>query len=219
MIDWQKIDTVLLDMDGTLLDLHFDNYFWLTHLPKRYAEFHGTSEEQAQRDLYENIKRYEGTLQWYCLDHWSDLVKMDITHLKREISHKIQLRPHAERFLKALKAMNKKAVLITNAHPDGLSLKLDVTEIDRWLDIVISSHEFQTPKEDLAFWGHLQKREAFDLERSVFIDDTVRVLRSAKAFGIENLICINQPDSQKPPVASGEFIDICDFDEIMPEGC
>ena len=26
MINWQQIDTVFLDMDGTLLDLHFDNY-------------------------------------------------------------------------------------------------------------------------------------------------------------------------------------------------
>ena len=39
----RDIDTVLLDMDGTLLDLHYDNHFWLEHLPQRYAELHGIS--------------------------------------------------------------------------------------------------------------------------------------------------------------------------------
>ena len=41
MINWHDIDTVLLDLDGTLLDLHFDNYFWCQHLPLCYARRHG----------------------------------------------------------------------------------------------------------------------------------------------------------------------------------
>ncbi len=36
MIDWDNIDTVLLDMDGTLLDLGFDNWFWQPHVPEQY---------------------------------------------------------------------------------------------------------------------------------------------------------------------------------------
>ena len=40
MINWKNIDTVLLDMDGTLLDLHFDNHFWQTFVPLRYAQQH-----------------------------------------------------------------------------------------------------------------------------------------------------------------------------------
>ena len=43
--DWENIETVLLDMDGTLLDLHFDNHFWLQHVPVCYAEKHGLSHE------------------------------------------------------------------------------------------------------------------------------------------------------------------------------
>ncbi|MCP4043692.1 MAG: haloacid dehalogenase, partial [Gammaproteobacteria bacterium] len=35
VINWNSIHTVLLDMDGTLLDLHFDNQFWLEHVPLR----------------------------------------------------------------------------------------------------------------------------------------------------------------------------------------
>ncbi|WP_188149486.1 GMP/IMP nucleotidase [Teredinibacter waterburyi] len=216
MINWNQIETVLLDMDGTLLDLHFDNYFWLTHLPMRYADAKGISLEESERFLGERIESYRGTLQWYCLDHWSELVEMDIPLLKREILHKIQIRPYAEEFLKTLRHIGKKVVLITNSHPKGLQLKLDVTEIDRWLDLVISSHEFSLPKEDIAFWHKLQEKEHFDPNTTLFIDDTPNILRSAKTFGIQHLVCITQPDSQRRGIASGEFIDITHFDEIMP---
>ena len=216
MLHWNSIDTILLDMDGTLLDLHFDNYFWLVHLPKRYAQEHGTSESDALTFISNHVEKYRGTLNWYCLDHWSDLVRMDIPKLKHEIKHKIQTRPFAEQFLIKLKDLGKKLILITNAHPKGLALKLDVTKIDLLLDIVISSHSFQAPKEDERFWQALLQAEPFDPQKSLFLDDTPRILRSARDFGIKYLVCINQPDSQKPAVSSEEFIDICHFDEIMP---
>lgn len=217
MIDWHSVDTVLLDLDGTLLDLHFDNYFWLTHLPKRYAQFHDVPHEQAIAHLSELIAAHQGTLLWYCLDHWSDLVRMDVAALKREVQHKIQVRPHAEAFLRFLKQNNKKAVLATNAHRTGLSLKLEVTQVDRWLDIVISSHDYQHPKEAAEFWQHLARAEQFDPQRTLFVDDNITVLRAARDFGIAHLVCINQPDMQKPARRSNEFIDISDFDEIIPQ--
>ncbi len=216
MIDWQTIDTVLLDMDGTLLDLHFDNYFWLTHLPHRYAEHHGLDPAEAQTHLTRLITQHQGTLQWYCLDHWSELVQMDITELKREVQHKIHLRPHTEAFLTFLKAQQKKIVLATNAHRRGLDLKLEISQIDRWIDLVISSHDFSYPKEVDDFWRCLALAEPFDKDRTLFVDDNLQVLRAARAFGIRQLVCITQPDSQKPATASGEFIDIVDFDEIVP---
>lgn len=215
MIDWHSVDTVLLDLDGTLLDLHFDNYFWLTHLPKRYAEFHGVAPQEAIAHLSELIAAHQGTLLWYCLDHWSDVVGMDVPALKREIQHKIQVRPHAEAFLRFLKKHNKKAILATNAHRTGLSLKLEVTQVDRWLDIVVSSHDYQYPKEAAEFWQHLALAEQFDPQRTVFVDDNITVLRAAQDFGIAHLVCINQPDLQKPVQRSNEFIDIVDFDEII----
>jgi HAD superfamily hydrolase (TIGR01509 family) len=216
MIDWNAVDTVLLDMDGTLLDLHFDNYFWLTHLPQRYAEFHGLALPDAQHELGQLIASHEGTLQWYCLDYWSDLVRMDIPALKREIQHKIQTRPHAETFLRFLKDMRKKVILATNSHRKGLALKLEVTKIDRWLDLVVSSHDYRYPKEVQEFWHCLAQAENIDPSRTLFIDDNVTVLRTAQTFGLRYLVCINQPDSQKPAQRSGEFIDVIDFDELIP---
>ncbi len=215
LVDWSEIDTVLLDMDGTLLDLHFDTYFWLHHLPRRYVETHGVTMEAAQIQLRARLDAYAGKLDWYCLEHWSKELDLDVAALKTEIKERIATRPYAIEFLQRLRALDKKLVLITNAHPDSLSLKLELTSIDEWLDVVISSHEYRQPKEQQAFWHCLQEQEQFDPERTLFIDDTVRILDSAGEYGIRHLLCVHQPDSQQPRRID-QYPAIEHFDEIMP---
>lgn len=215
MIDWQQIDTILLDMDGTLLDLHFDNFFWQEYLPKRYAELHGVDYSLARQQLAERIGALRGTLKWYCLDHWSTALDVDIRALKEEVSHKIQLRPHVEAFLTRLREHDKQRLLVTNAHPLALSLKLDLTGLDRWLDQIISSHDLRQPKEAQAFWHALQEHSPFDPKRTLFVDDNLTVLQSAQTFGIEHLLCIHQPDSRTARMVDA-YPAIHHFDEIMP---
>ncbi|MEE3190257.1 MAG: HAD family hydrolase, partial [Pseudomonadota bacterium] len=127
MPDWQEIDTVLLDMDGTLLDLHFDNYFWLEHVPSKYAEHHGLSEEEALAELNKSFVGLRGTLNWYCLDHWSDLTGLPIAELKRDVQDKIGFRPHVEDFLDTMKQLGKRTVIVTNAHRNSVDLKMERT--------------------------------------------------------------------------------------------
>lgn len=216
MFPWHEIDTVLLDMDGTLLDLHFDNYFWLQHLPRRYAQAHGVSLAQANEVLHAHMKAHEGTLKWYCLEHWSASLNLDIRQLKEEVKHKIQIRPFVGEFLQHLQQRHKKLVLITNAHPQSLDLKLEVTRIDQWLDMVISSHQFQYPKEAQEFWQQLKGQLHFEPARTLFIDDTERILRSAQTFGIGHLLCVRQPDSQAISREISDFAAIHHFDELFP---
>lgn len=215
MINWQSIDTVLLDMDGTLLDLHFDNYFWAEHLPKRYAEIHGESFDRVQERLAAQIAAEEGRLQWYCLDFWSETLSLDICALKAEVQHKIQVRPYVEEFLGRLRGLGKKVVLVTNAHRAGMLLKFESTQLDQWLDLVVSSHDYQQPKEAQAFWQQLALQLPFDPARTLFIDDTVRVLDSARQYGIAHLLAIHQPDSQIERYIN-QYPAIRHFDEIMP---
>lgn len=215
MIDWQAIDTVMLDMDGTLLDLHFDNYFWAQHLPTRYAEIHGRPFDEVRDQLAAQIASHEGSLQWYCLEFWSEALDLDIVALKQEIQHKIQIRPHVELFLQRLRENGKQAMLVTNAHPQSMSLKFELTRIDQHLDLIISSHEFQQPKEAQAFWHQLAAREPFDPARTLFVDDTLRVLDSARDYGIAHLLAIHQPDSQIQRRID-QYPAIEHFSEIMP---
>jgi putative hydrolase of the HAD superfamily len=214
-IDWQNIDTVLLDMDGTLLDLHFDNFFWLEHLPKRYAAQNQDSHEDVIASLRQQLFDKQGTLEWYCTDYWSRQLGLNIIELKREISHLINERPQVLSFLQALKANNKRCLLITNAHPDSVALKFSVTRIEPLFDKVISSHQYGYPKEALGFWLRLQEECPFDPERTLFIDDSESVLRAAKDYGIAHLLSIKKPDSQRETSPSKQFRSIGDFAEVL----
>lgn len=216
MLPWPEIDTVLLDMDGTLLDLHFDNFFWLQHLPRRYAEHHGEPEIEVRRQLSSRFERERGSLNWYCLDYWSTQLDIDIPTLKREVSHLIALRPHVALFLQRLQRSHRRCLLVTNAHRDSVSIKLDRVDLRPWLDQIIISHDFSAPKEDIRFWQRFQQQVDFDPQTTLFIDDTEAVLHTAQEFGIRHLVTLAQPDSQSPVRQELSFPVIHHFDEIMP---
>lgn len=212
---WPEIDTVLLDMDGTLLDLHFDNHFWLEFLPQRYAELHGISRAMAEMELGPLFNEHEGKLTWYCLDFWTRELNLPIREMKREIAELIALRPAADEFLAALRHSGKQVVLITNAHRDSLSLKLERIELAPWFDRLISSHDYGYPKEDQQFWFALRQDVEFDPARSLFIDDSLPVLRSAKRFGIAQLLAVRYPDSRAGPKDTEEFAAVEDYRVLL----
>ena len=214
-LPWNAIDTVLLDMDGTLLDLHFDNHFWLQHLPQRYAEHHGVSRALAEAELLPLFREHAGTLNWYCTDFWSRELKLSIRDLKREVAHLIALRPDADTFIQALRQAGKQVVLITNAHRDSLSLKLERIELAPYFDRLISSHDYGFPKEDQQFWHALQQDISFEPARSLFIDDSLPILRSAGHFGVGHLLAVRQPDSQAGPKDTEEFAAVEDYRALV----
>ena len=208
-------DTVLLDMDGTLLDLNFDNHFWLEFVPQKYAQKHQLSLAQAKQQLFPQFKAMEGQLEWYCLDYWSDVLQLNIAELKTEISGLIAVLPHVMDFLEALRQSPKKVFLVTNAHRDSLNLKMEKTCLQPFFDAIICAHDFGLAKEQDGFWETLQTHYPFDKSRTVLIDDSLRVLDSAKRFGIAQLIFPAQPDSQKPARHCEDYFTIADFRDLI----
>jgi putative hydrolase of the HAD superfamily len=192
---WEEIDTVLLDMDGTLLDLRFDNYFWLEVLPERYAQRHELSLAAARAKLAPLFIAKQGTLDWYCIDFWSRELSLDIAMLKREACAEVRFLPGAERFLQALHTRGFDPVLVTNAHRGVLDIKTQQTGLARYFRRVISSHDFGVPKEQPQFWSQLQTRLGFDPARCLFVDDSLPVLNAARAHGIGQIVAITRPDS------------------------
>lgn len=224
-LDWQKINAVLLDMDGTLLDLHFDNYFWQDFLPELLAEKNNESIEQAKTHLFSLQDEVKGTLDWYCLDYWSTKLQVDIKSLKREILHKISFRPNALEFLEYLKDLQGekeqkkttplKIIMATNAHPDAIEIKMMKAEMSHYFDSICSSHEIGYAKEDQRFWALLMDKYQLLSSNCLFIDDSLSVLKSAEQFGIGYLLAIDKPDSQRQKINAAPFTAISNFEQLI----
>ncbi|MDH3326273.1 MAG: GMP/IMP nucleotidase [Gammaproteobacteria bacterium] len=217
IIDWHSIDTILLDMDGTLLDLHFDDHFWQEYLPSRYAETNHLPLKRAKEILEPKFKEMEGTLEWYCLDFWSKELQMNIPELKAEVSHLIAIHDGVVHFLDEARKLNKRILLVTNAHPDVLRIKMEKTALADKFDQLVTSHEFGLPKENPEFWHKLVDKHYFDPESTIFIDDSLPVLLSAQSFGIKHLYTIRKPSSHKPARNITEFPMINSFFYLLPK--
>ena len=216
MLDWSKIDSVFLDMDGTLLDLHFDNHFWLDYVPQRYAEKKGLTRQQALDKLIPLFRSIEGTINWYCVDYWTKELGLDIALLKEEVQHLIQVHPYVTEFLQRLAEKGKRRVLVTNAHQKSLDLKMKNTPLSGLLDNIISAHQLGLPKEEIQFWQKLTTLEDYDPQRTLLIDDNLNALSSAGEFGIGHLLAVYKPDSKADIKDVKGFPAIHSFQEIMP---
>jgi 5'-nucleotidase len=214
-VDWQSIDTVLLDMDGTLLDLRFDNWFWGTLIPSRYAAAQGLSEAQAHAVLAGKFKDVAHTLQWYCIEYWTRELGLDIPALKRAELGRVVFLPGAESFLRKLRLSGKRVLLVTNSHPATLAIKNQRVAITQYFDACYSSQPFEAPKENPAFWHRLAEREEFSAQRTLFIDDSVPVLECAREFGIAHLRAVRRPDTGAPPQPTGSFTPIDGVAELL----
>jgi putative hydrolase of the HAD superfamily len=214
---WKDIHTVLLDMDGTLLDLHFDNHFWLEHLPKKLAVKHSISLQTAKDIMAVESEQVIGTLSWYCLDFWADKLDVDIVEAKREIEHLISIREDSLPFINALKASGREVILVTNAHPDSLSLKVEHTRLDSHIDQLISTHEFAVTKESQVLWQKLQAKLDFNPQNTLFVDDSLGILKAAQDFGIKHLLAVSNPDSQQAVREISEFPSIQDYRHLLDD--
>jgi HAD superfamily hydrolase (TIGR01509 family) len=215
-LDWNDIDTVLLDMDGTLLDRHFDDHFWLEHVPKRYAARHNIPLGEAKELLYRLFRSQENTLNWTDLDYWTERLGLDIPLLKREVDHLIAVHPFVVEFLLFLKRHGKGVYLVTNAHGKTLTLKMQKTRLGPYFDGIVSAHDLGLPKEETAFWGRLQAHIPFDPARTLLGEDSETNLDSAASFGIKYLVYVSRFSSRITPTASPRFTSIHYFSQLIP---
>ena len=215
MINWPEINTVLLDMDGTLLDLHFDTNFWLEHIPLAIAKKRGITLQEAKKAMEPKYSSVLGQIQWYCLDYWQKELDLPIIELKHEISHLIQMRPDTIPFLDALKSAGKRIILVTNAHPDSLSLKIEKTQLDSHIDEIISCHTFGVTKESQTLWQQLQQELKFENKSTLFVDDSLQVLLAAQEFGIKHILAVANPNSQIPAKNIEGFQNIEDYRTLL----
>jgi len=216
MIQWKEIDFVLLDMDGTLLDKHFDDYFWEELVPEKFSELKRIPLEEAKNQLHAAYRAQEKTLNWTDLDYWTRQLGIDIIALKQSISRRVQVHPGVEPFLQFLQREKKQIVLVTNAHPKTVQIKLAQTTLIPYFNAILCSSDIGLPKEEVHFWRGAQRVLGFDKERSLFVDDNEDVLLAAHAFGIKYLFFKAHASSRVPRDDSKNFPSLRHFGELLP---
>jgi putative hydrolase of the HAD superfamily len=204
----------MLDMDGTILDLAYDNYMWMTHVPGLWGEQNGMSLEEAQRYLLQKFGEAQGDLRWYCLDHWSEHLGLDVYQLHRDNHHLIEFLPGAREFLERMRDAHVRLLLVTNSHRNTLALKQEVTGLIEYFDGVHVSHDYGYAKERQEFWQALQKDADFDPATTMFVDDSDPVLKSAATYGVRHLVAISRPDTSRPARDSEDFVSVAGISEL-----
>lgn len=197
LIDWSEIDVVLLDMDGTLIDLHFDNTLWNSHLPESYAQANAISVASARELLFDHMRANARSIKFYSLDYWAEFTGLNILQLHADLAHLLRFRDGTENFLRWLQSQPSRTLMATNAHRASLEFKAAHLNMLDYFDGVVSSHDYQHVKESQKFWEVLVREEAIDPNRALFIDDNEDVLDAAAKFGIRDVLCVASPDSQR----------------------
>ncbi len=205
----------MLDMDGTLLDLAFDNFMWQQHIPRHFALANALSIEDARQELMKHYGAVSGGLEWYCLDHWRDRLGIDVLQLHHDMSHRIAYLPGAKEFLRQMQTRDVQVLLVTNAHPDTLALKDSITGLGDYFDGIHSSHDYGHAKESQDFWHALRESAKFDPASTLFVDDVRAVLRSAQDYGIEMLVSVMRPDTTKDPRSESDFASVESVSELI----
>ncbi len=215
---WAAHDTILLDMDGTILDLAFDNYFWRELVPRCLARTRGIDYSLAHQELTALYAAKVGSLDWYCLDYWTDQLALNLRALKAASSQRIRFLPGASQALQCLSATGRRVILVTNAHPDTLAVKRRTMGLDLYFDEFVSAHDFGCAKEHSAFWPQLASKMSIEPARALFVDDSASVLDAARDFGIFTVLAIRYPDSRQPARDVGTHLGIDSLAQLAADG-
>lgn len=207
--------TLMMDMDGTILDLAYDSHIWLKSIPNIYAEKMNISIDDANSILQKKVLKMKNSLKWYCIDHWSELLDIDILRVHELEKDEIRYLPGAESFLKKVSKSEIRAILVTNSHRDTLNLKIKETGLDKYFKDIYISHDFNAPKENQLFWKRFQSVENFVKNKTIFVDDNVNVLKSAEKFGLGSLIQILYPDSSSAEIKKSKFKGIRNLKQLL----
>lgn len=207
-LDWNSVDDVLLDMDGTLLDRDFDNFFFEEELPRRYAALHRLPEQAAREKLLALYRSVEGELAWTDLHYWTRTLGIDVVALTQELSGRIDYLPGVEAFLSAVRAKRKRMTVLTNAHADGVTIKCRKTGVDKRVDRIVNAFEVGCLKMRPDYWPACQKLVGFDPSRALYIDDDETCLAAARAFGIRHIYHSAKSSTKLPPHPSDLYTPI-----------
>ena len=190
MINLNSTTAILLYLDGVILDIEYDIKFWESWLPEHMARKLNLSEEEAKSEILTKIEMQKGTLNFYDLNYWDDLLNIDCMQIIKEKEEKCFYIKGSYEALQKLSALQNPKHILTNGDPRIQEYKAETQNFLEFFDSIFYSMHVGYPKESKEFWTLARHNLNLDFEDVIFIDDDFKVVTAAAKAGVKQVAWI-----------------------------
>ena len=190
MIKLNSTTAILLDLDGVILNLEYDIKFWESWLPDQVANQSNRILEEIKAEIQAEIDIQKGTLNFYDLNYWDNLLNVDCMKIIKEQEEKCSYLEGSYEALQRLSTLNNRMHIVTNGDPRVQEYKAETQNFLEFFDSIFYSMRAGYPKEEKEFWALARHNLNLDFEDAIFIDDDFKVITAAAKAGIKQVIWI-----------------------------
>jgi putative hydrolase of the HAD superfamily len=190
MVKLNSTTAILSDLDGVILDLSYDIKFWELWLPENVADQTNQSIEEAQAKIQAEIDAQRGTLNFYDLNYWDDLLNVDCMQIIKAKEEKCSYLEGSYEALQRLSILKNPKHILTNGDPRAQEYKAEIQDFLKFFDSIFYSMHAGYPKEQKEFWALARHNLNLDFEDAIFIDDDFKVVTAAVKAGIKQVFWI-----------------------------
>ena len=190
MVKLNSTTAILSDLDGVILDLAYDIKFWELWLPEQVANQTNKSIEETKAEIKAEIDIQRGTLNFYDLNYWDDLLNVDCMQIFREKTERCSYLEGSYEALQRLSTLKNPKYIMTNGDPRIQDYKAETQNFLEFFDSIFYSMHVGYPKESKEFWALARHNLNLDFEDTIFIDDDFKVVTAAAKAGIKQVAWI-----------------------------
>ena len=190
MVKLNSTTAILSDLDGVILNLDYDIKFWESWLPEHVANQSNQNLEEIKIKIQAEIDTQRGTLNFYDLNYWDDLLNVDCMEIIREQEEKCSFLEGSYKALQRLSTLKNPKYILTNGDPRIQEYKAETQNFLEFFNSIFYSMHVGYPKESKEFWALARHNLNLDFEDTIFIDDDLKVVTAAAKAGIKQVAWI-----------------------------
>jgi beta-phosphoglucomutase len=202
-----KLEAVLFDLDGTLIDSEYFHYgCWMDILST--FDIHVSYEEwaitYAGHPLPENCRTIKETFRL-------DIPIQELMDWRERLSREgfstkdIRLMPHAAETLEYFKNKGLKIALVTASPRDNVKIIFERNGLGHYFDTMVTRSDVELSKPDPESYLKAVEQLGVDKAACVAFEDTLNGLRSAKGAGVTCYV-IQHDETQHPLLSIADKI-------------
>jgi putative hydrolase of the HAD superfamily len=190
MVKLNSTTAILSDLDGVILDLAYDKKFWELWLPEQVTRQTNKSIEEAKAEIMTEIDIQRGTLNFYDLNYWDDLLNVDCMQIFQEKEERCSYLAGSYEALQRLSTLKNPKYILTNGDPRIQEYKAETQNFLEFFDSIFYSMHAGYPKESKEFWALARHNLNLEFEDAIFVDDDLKVVTAAAKAGIKQVAWI-----------------------------